>query len=43
MLNELDPAVLTHNLRSVGLAAGDIGAVVHRYDDRRFEVEFVVG
>ncbi len=29
--------------RGVGLTAGDIGAVVHRYDEHRYEVEFVVG
>lgn len=26
-----------------GLTAGDIGAVVHRYNDHRYEVEFVAG
>ena len=43
MLNELEPVVLTHGLRDVGLTAGDIGAVVHRYDEHRYEVDFVVG
>jgi hypothetical protein len=43
MLSELEPVVLTHDVGEVGLTAGDIGAVVHRYDDHRYEVEFVAG
>lgn len=41
-LAELDLVVLTRDLPEFGLAAGDVGAVVHRYPDAAgFEVEFV--
>ncbi len=42
MVQELDLVVLTHDIESHGLKAGDVGAVVHCYDDdAAFEVEFV--
>lgn len=42
MIKELDVVVLTHDIESRGLKAGDVGAVVHCYDDKSgFEVEFV--
>ncbi len=42
MIKELDPVVLTHDVEDCGLKAGDIGAVVHCYEDGLgFEVEFV--
>ncbi|MSO96708.1 MAG: DUF4926 domain-containing protein [Rhodospirillaceae bacterium] len=42
MIKELDPVVLTENLVTNGLKAGDVGWVVmvHR-DATAFEVEFV--
>ena len=42
-MNELDPMVLTHDVPSSGLRAGDVGTVVHRYTDHDCEVEFVNG
>lgn len=42
MITEHDRVVLTTNLPDAGLAAGDIGTVIHVYRDARaFEVEFV--
>jgi len=42
MFQELDTVVLTHNVENHGLKAGDIGAVVHCYQDGQgLEVEFV--
>ena len=42
MIRELDLVVLTHDIRDHGLKAGDVGTVVHCYDDNiGFEVEFV--
>ena len=42
MIRELDTVALTRDLPEHGLAAGDVGAVVHRYGDgEAFEVEFV--
>jgi hypothetical protein len=42
MIRELDTVVLTHDLLEHGLKAGDVGAVVHSYNDgQSFEVEFV--
>ena len=42
MFQELDTVVLTHNVENHGLKEGDIGAVVHCYQDGQgFEVEFV--
>ena len=42
MIAEHDRVVLTADLPDTGLAAGDIGTVVHVYGDgRAFEVEFV--
>jgi hypothetical protein len=38
-----ETVVLTRNLPSRGLAAGDMGAVVHVHDDEACEVEFVTG
>lgn len=44
MIRELDTVVLTRDLPEYGLNRGDIGAVVHCYeDDAAFEVEFVTG
>ena len=42
MIKELDPVVLTHDVEDYDLKAGDVGAVVHCYEDGLgFEVEFV--
>ena len=42
MISELDTVVLLHDIEEHGLTGGDIGAVVHSYDDGSvFEVEFV--
>jgi len=42
MINELDTVALTHDIAKYGLEQGDIGAVVHCYQDNdAFEVEFV--
>ncbi len=41
MLKELDTVALTHSMKKFGLVEGDVGAIVHRYDNNRFEVEFV--
>jgi hypothetical protein len=42
MIKELDLVVLTHDVESYGLKAGDVGAVVHCYaDNEGFEIEFV--
>ncbi|RMI24458.1 MAG: DUF4926 domain-containing protein [Calditrichaeota bacterium] len=44
MIQELDIVVLTRDLATYSLKAGDIGAVVHCYaDGQTFEVEFVTG
>ena len=43
-MNEHDTVVLTRSLPDHGLQAGDVGAIVHVYDDgEAFEVEFVDG
>ena len=42
MFDELDIVALAHDLKNNNLKAGDIGAVVHTYNDRKaVEVEFV--
>jgi hypothetical protein len=42
MIKELDTVVLTHDIAEHGLIQGDIGAVVHCFQDNAaFEVEFV--
>ena len=42
MIRELDTVVLTHDIEQYSLKQGDVGAVVHCYDDGvAFEVEFV--
>jgi hypothetical protein len=42
MFQELDTVVLTHDIEEHSLKEGDIGAVVHCYNDNTtFEVEFV--
>jgi hypothetical protein len=44
MISELDSVVLSHDIEEHGLRKGDIGAVVHCYDDGlAYEVEFVTG
>jgi hypothetical protein len=43
MVRELDTVVLTHDVPDAGLAAGDVGAVVHRHRDGAYDVEFVTG
>lgn len=44
MFKELEAVVLTHAIPKHGLRKGDIGAVVHRYQDgAAYEVEFVRG
>jgi len=41
MIKELDCIALTTDLPSYGLAAGDVGAVVHVYEGgRSYQVEF---
>ena len=42
-MNELDPMVLTHDVHSSGLRAGDVGTVVHLHTDHDCEIEFVNG
>lgn len=41
MIRELDSVALKHDIAAHGLEQGDIGAVVHCYDDTAYEVEFV--
>ena len=42
MFDALDTVVLTRDIEKYGLKRGDIGAVVHVYDDgKAVEVEFV--
>ncbi len=42
MISELDTVVLSHNIEKYGLQQGDIGSVVHCYQNgQAFEVEFV--
>ena len=42
MINQLDLVVLTRDIKDHGLKSGDVGTVVHCYDDNiGFEVEFV--
>lgn len=42
MVKELDTVVLAHDIQEHGLRQGDVGAVVHRYQEgKALEVEFV--
>lgn len=41
MINELDLVVLKHDLSDYNLVKGDIGTVIHRYDNSSYEIEFV--
>jgi len=42
MIEELDTVVLLHDVQTAGLVHGDVGAVVHCYENKEaFEVEFV--
>ena len=42
MFKTLDTVALTRDIADKGLKAGDIGAIVHVYEDgRAYEVEFV--
>ena len=42
MISELDAVVLTRDIEEYGLRQGDVGAVVHCYENgMAFEVEFV--
>lgn len=42
MINELDTVALDRDLVEYSLAKGDLGTVVHAYEDgRAFEVEFI--
>lgn len=42
MIRELETVVLLHDVLPHDLKSGDVGAVVHRYDDAKaFQVEFV--
>jgi hypothetical protein len=42
MINELDLVVLLNDYDAYGLKSGDVGTVVHCYQDKKgFEVEFV--
>ena len=41
MIQELDIVALTHDIEEHSLKQGDVGAVVHCYDDHQvYEVEF---
>lgn len=41
-MKELDTVVLTHNFDEHGLKKGDVGVIVHIYEDGKvYEVEFV--
>ena len=42
-LKELDPVVLRSDDPDHGLKAGDLGTIVHAYDDGNVEVEFSLG
>ncbi len=42
MLKELDTVVLIHAIKEKGLTRGDIGTIVHLYEENKaYEVEFV--
>ncbi len=42
MIDDLDTVVLTHDINEYDLKQGDVGTVVHLYNDgEAFEVEFV--
>lgn len=42
MFEELDTVVLAHNIEKYGLKKGDIGTVVHIYEEgKALEVEFI--
>lgn len=42
MFAELDTVVLTHNIKEYGLKRGDLGTIVHLYEDKKaMEVEFI--
>lgn len=41
MFDELEVVVLTHDISEYGLKKGDLGTVVHSYDSKAAEVEFV--
>jgi hypothetical protein len=44
MFNELDTVVLSHDIKEHNLTRGDVGAVVHAYENSKaYEVEFVTG
>ena len=44
MIKELDTVVLSRDISEHGLKQGDIGAVVHSYEEgKAFEVEFITG
>ncbi len=44
MMNEHDAVVLTRSLPENGLQTGDVGTIVHVYENRKgFEVEFIAG
>ena len=44
MIKELDTIVLTRDIPEHGLKSGDIGAVVHLYEnDKTYEIEFLTG
>ena len=44
MIKELDTVVLSRDLPEHGLKEGDIGAIVHSYEEgEAFEVEFIAG
>ena len=41
MHNELELVVLKRDIPKEKLIAGDIGTIVHKYDESHFEIEFV--
>lgn len=41
MYNELELVVLKQDVPKEKLVAGDIGTIVHKYDESHFEIEFV--
>jgi hypothetical protein len=43
-INEFDTVVLYHDIKEHNLTRGDVGAVVHVYENNKaYEVEFVTG
>ncbi len=44
MINELEAVILSHDIEEYNLESGDIGTVVHVYNNNAaYEVEFIAG